>query len=1070
MFNKFKLRKAPLSLSSVSNAFKTSGIQGLTPDDISPKHLGIVMTAQLGLPNNSIVAIAYDPVQSLLAVSTLLNDVRVYGQDRVEVVFEFRSTNPMTLLKFVKGVYLVAASPSSGLTVLSLHSKKILGTYLPSGSISTMESDPSLDWLMLGLSNGSIIFYDVDRLSTTPLRIDNLQKKIMPKQKLSAVLSIEWHPRDIGTILVTYSHSAILYSIADGDIVNSFVYKICRGARGFDYSYSITNNGKKKIFGSAKETVPSVIESHFHPNGLHVVTVHGDNTLAFWDAQSGTLLEARTLDYINMQKEGEPIAPPNSFSPILNVRWICGEDPELTQLAVSGGNSDQNVITIIDFGITLKYSLASYEKQSDFYARPQMGQRKIEIAFNLKSDSSESEYITHILPLTTNCLPYFNGNHNPQYLMFLSNLGSLYMKKFNMYAEDGFSSDLEDLVLPPSVAMILPPVTKMYVVTVPRIQWFGVLSNRVSTNAGATKVLLKGGAPVSSSHLPKAMGYDEGFRNILVSGHNDGVVRLVDVSRSDHQDPCNTVQISLKDCLYEESPQSISVVDVSCSLESAELIVGLANGSVAICKYGRSPTSSKQGSFKDIDYRSCLVEHKNGDFSILSLKGRVKGSLTSASSFVPVSILNPSAFESISCLKMSNVGFAAVGYSSGRIIVCDVSRGPAIIMNASLREFAPSVDANCYVTSMEFAIMEYGQDGFSSILLLVGTNCGGNLLIFRIVPKGNGAFEVVFADKTLGLNYKSRVSGQDDESEIRQLVPINSKNGESAVASLDMFHKLSQGVLIPGFVVVASDKDVRIIKIPKMKLSHKVIEDTCLSCGIFRLHGKGIVLATLVKSGFVKLSSIPGLHDVADVKMPLSVYDKCKNRLDAESAFSSSVQSTGDAFIATSETELINISVCVKSGKINDDLPTDLLFNENAIIPARPAASALLWAKGQTKYISSQDLAQLIAGPNRRTSKNVESQLAHNISPEANPSLGYGGYAPASEENDRGYKPPVRKAGKGGRVFGSSGFMKGLQDGIDSVEESFNGYAGNVSESVSNTMESHKKQFYNEALKSKFGL
>lgn len=141
MFNKLKLRKAPLSLDSVSNAIKTRGTKSLSPEEINPKHIDLKVINQLGIPQNSIVAVAYDPVQSLLAVSTTSNDVRVYGQLNVEVVFEFNIKHPITFLRFVKGVYLVCASPGAGLNILSLHSKKVLGTTLFPGTVTAMESD-----------------------------------------------------------------------------------------------------------------------------------------------------------------------------------------------------------------------------------------------------------------------------------------------------------------------------------------------------------------------------------------------------------------------------------------------------------------------------------------------------------------------------------------------------------------------------------------------------------------------------------------------------------------------------------------------------------------------------------------------------------------------------------------------------------------------------------------------------------------------------------------------------------------------------------------------------------------
>lgn len=253
MFNKFKPRKPPLSLGSVSNVIKTRGTKGLSPEEIDVKKIELKVVNQIGIPKNSIVAVAYDPVQSLLAVSTTSNDVRVYGQVNVEVVFEFNIKNPITFLKFVKGVYLVCGSAGSGLTILSLHSKKVLGTALFPGSVTAMETDPSLDWLIMGLSNGSLMFYDVDRLQQTPFRIDNLQKKIMPKEKLSPVVSIEWHPRDIGTLLIGYNQSAVVYSLVSGEIKSVLVYQLSKEHRAFELASHVSHGGKKKLLEAQRQ-------------------------------------------------------------------------------------------------------------------------------------------------------------------------------------------------------------------------------------------------------------------------------------------------------------------------------------------------------------------------------------------------------------------------------------------------------------------------------------------------------------------------------------------------------------------------------------------------------------------------------------------------------------------------------------------------------------------------------------------------------------------------------------------------------------------------------------------------
>ena len=121
MFSKLKSKKAPLSLNSVSNALKNAGSESLTSPNIPKKDLDLYVSSQLGLSRHAVVAMAYDPVQSLLAISTKGGEIRVFGQHSVEVVFEFKVGTTFTDLRFVKGVYLVGILPTNGVTVLSLH-------------------------------------------------------------------------------------------------------------------------------------------------------------------------------------------------------------------------------------------------------------------------------------------------------------------------------------------------------------------------------------------------------------------------------------------------------------------------------------------------------------------------------------------------------------------------------------------------------------------------------------------------------------------------------------------------------------------------------------------------------------------------------------------------------------------------------------------------------------------------------------------------------------------------------------------------------------------------------------
>lgn len=1076
MFNKLKLRKAPLSLSSVSNKLKNAGSSDLSPQDLNPKQLKLAVGDQLGLPPDSIVTAAYDPVQSLLAICTKENTIHVYGQQTVEVVFEFKTSSTIDHLRFVKGIYLVCVQSLGGITVLSLHNKTILSNYTCPGTVTAVASDPSLDWLAVGLNNGSIVFYDVDRFNLSPLKVDNLQKMIMPKQKMSPVLGIEWHPRDIGTILVTYDHCVVQYSITLGIIKNSYVYQLTRGCRGFEYSDFVERGGKKKVFGSAKEVIPLVTEAHYHPNGLHLVSVHSDGTLAFWDANTATLLEARTVMATGLHKPGEPAGNLTFEEAPLAIRakWIAGLDPELTQLMVTGATrSDPESVDVLDFGLTLKYSLTSHEKQGEFYSRPQDGQRKLTVPFNRrKKDIGPHEYIERIVPLADEGLLYFNGCHNPSSILFISNLNAVYLVKYN--PEAAGLATTRNLLLPPSLAFTVPPTTYFSTLEVKRMDWFGLLSNRKSSAAGASdQALVNGGAPVNKG-FPKTVGFDETNHTIIVTGHENGDVRFLDVTAGEFHNEEKLISLEFRNTLYNgKESSSYRIAKVSCSFESKEMVVGLANGNVIICKMGKLGHNPRAQPPANTGYDLCPIQHQNGNARIVSLRSRILGPFSS-SSLLPDNLLELESKDKIICLKMSQAGFAAVGYKSGRLVVCDVSRGPAIILNQeAVASYVPSVSGECFVTTIEFSIMEYGQEGYSSLLMLCGTSAGGNLLVFKIVPLPSGGFEVQLADKTIGLNYRSSENNQDNG--LDKILPVNASNGSLAVATLDVFRRLAQGVLIQGLIITTSARDIRVLKTPKQKLAHKVLDDSCVASGIVNFRAaKGIALALLTKNGFLQLFSLPALSELANVKLPNDVYKRVQRVLDGHSSSGSSILSSGEVVLKLNQSEILDFLLYdEKAYREPKEKLSDLLFNENAIMPPRPAAGALLWAKGQTTYVTPKDLDSLIAGPNRKPAKHIESQMAYNISPEANPNQSYAYGAPSTKggRKEKAYDEPVRKAANSNPYsFGTQGFMKSFRDGLDYVENGINDFGSGLSESMVETTESTKKSMYSLAVKSKFGF
>lgn len=108
--------------------------------------------------NSQISALAYDPVQSLIAVGTKdtkfgSGQIYVFGQKRVTTTFRLPRKASVKILQFCADK-LVSVDTKNDLSVFSLDTTRILGSYAPPGLITAVASDPTLDYALIGLQNG----------------------------------------------------------------------------------------------------------------------------------------------------------------------------------------------------------------------------------------------------------------------------------------------------------------------------------------------------------------------------------------------------------------------------------------------------------------------------------------------------------------------------------------------------------------------------------------------------------------------------------------------------------------------------------------------------------------------------------------------------------------------------------------------------------------------------------------------------------------------------------------------------------------------------------------------------
>ena len=108
--------------------------------------------------NSQVSALAYDPVQSLLAVGT--NDTKfghgqvyVFGQKRVAVTLKLARRASVKILQFCADKLLCVDSKNE-LCVFDLDTTRIAGSYSPPGLVTAIATDPTLDFALIGLQTG----------------------------------------------------------------------------------------------------------------------------------------------------------------------------------------------------------------------------------------------------------------------------------------------------------------------------------------------------------------------------------------------------------------------------------------------------------------------------------------------------------------------------------------------------------------------------------------------------------------------------------------------------------------------------------------------------------------------------------------------------------------------------------------------------------------------------------------------------------------------------------------------------------------------------------------------------
>ncbi|KAF1956724.1 hypothetical protein CC80DRAFT_472401 [Byssothecium circinans] len=875
--------------------------------------------------NSQISQIAYDPVQALLAIGTNESkfghgQIYVFGQARVEVVFSLPHPASVKILQFC-AEKLLCVDSRNDFSVFSLETKRLLNAHSPPAKITALHSDPALDYALLGTVNGEVLAYDLDREHLTQFRIPNLWREEFPRSRLTSVVTLALHPRDIGSLLIGYNAGAVIYSFKQNKATRFFHYVLPKGAPG----------GDSDPASVATERSPPLTQAVWHPTGTFVLTGHEDSSLVVWDPKDGRIVQARTLQDTHVDKPGPGTfsagGGPGTFaikSPIFKIAWCANENPDDTGILIAGGqpsNITAKSMTFFELGRTPIYNTSSWQILSEHFENPK--RQRI-----LPCPPGTEVIDLCLIPRSS---PHFAGCQDPIAIIALLSSGELVTLSF----PSGMPvSPTNQLHL--SLTLTHPFVNHANLAPVERSRWLGLTEKRQQGPKFLT------GGHEATFPLKRFE-----HRNIVQTSHADGTVRLWDAGHGDEIENNTLLQLDVARAVGRH--EGIETTKLSFAGAASELSVGLKSGEVVVFRWSINKHPGQE-----------MPPGENTPNALTDITDRSEAALKEG--MLPLTLLNENNGP-VTALKHSDVGFVAAGFEGGSVAIIDL-RGPALIYQANVSDFIKADKRASFrrssshtttkaewPTSIEFSVMTLDGDDYSSILIHVGTNLG-HLATFKLLPESSGRYTVSFAG----------VSMLDDK--IISICPIHTDSGRSAYASQAAVSGLRNGSKVNGVLLAVTASGARIFKPAAQKGASKTWDQfLCDSAAIVRYQDLGYALLGLYGDGFARGYSIPALKEIGAVKV--------SDHLDTQRFSEAVITSTGDILGWKGPAEMTLINIFGTNLKL--DQTRDTLLNPNLLIPPRPTISNLQWISG-TQYVTLEDMDLLIGGPDRPPSKRMLAQ------------------------------------------------------------------------------------------------
>ncbi|KAI1175291.1 lethal giant larvae like, C-terminal-domain-containing protein [Nemania sp. FL0916] len=890
---------------------KQAGMQNDLSANILPGLFAPDERSRYGI-NSQISCVAYEPVQSLIAVGT--NESRfgsgkiyVFGQSRVQKFFVPSRPCSFADLQFCAN-RLISLDTKNEVTIWDLDAGARITAFHAPGVVARMLTDPALDWCFLGLQTGEVYAYDLDRERLSQFRLPNFWVDRDPRARAVSLVSLQMHPRDVGKLLIGYSHGAVIYSFKQNQPTRFFEYQVPPGAPG----------GSHQAVDTLRK--PKLTHALWHPTGTFVLTAHDDASLVFWDtAKDGRLVMARTLYGLNVD---QPVPNPEQSKPkppYSHIAWCCKQNPEDSGLLVAGGqplDGSQSGLTFVELGVTPNYATSSWQVLADYLK----GGRRIALETPVGTEVANFFLVPRMSP-------HFAGAQDPIAVLALLSSGEMITMSFPSGYPISPTNQLH-----PSLSFVHPFATKIATSTLSRDKWLGISENRPGGEP-----ILKGGAEAT-----RPRRRFEG-RTVIQVAHADSTVRIWDVGHGDEIE--NPTQLQVDVARAVNRFEDVTITAMSMAQDSSEFAVGTSKGELVMYRwdsnkiYGQNVNQeipSNPGGLSDIRARS--EPNLKSGLQPFSLYEMMQGP--------------------ISAVKVSNVGFVAVGSENGFISIIDL-RGPSVMFHSSLADLTRPEKKSSFLKRssnvptekdwpvvIEFAVLTLDEDKYSSICCFVGTKAG-KVITLKLLPSGQG-----FKAELAGIAHLG--------DQVVSICPIVAESGKPAVATGQSVAGLREGRHINGLLVVVTQTEVRIFRPATAKGASKSFSDFLCSAATvteFELHGMALV--GVFGDRTTRAFSLPGLKEIGSAPLPM---------LDGSRISNSLVTEDGEVICWTGPSELAVLQVWGAGMELENT--ADRLVNPDLMVPPRPTISNMQWISG-TQYISPADLDLLIGGAGRPPSKRM---------------------------------------------------------------------------------------------------